>query len=217
MSRVEGLEARLDQQSSPIGTALATAQLCTDKLDGLAVGLDEGMAAALFPAATAGCHSRCPSKSAQVARAAMVMARRLITRGWANRWLQQWNTKKHTVCADTIQVLPPARLSGQAAVACSTPKTFHTHRKNLNQYTSSLLSRHLPIALQGIVLTTPAELLPRALTPAQCPGMCSQHAMQITVFTKVTFKHKQSFTSCAIVREPQPQQKPHHFLKGEWT
>jgi hypothetical protein len=44
VSRVEDLETRLDQ-SSPISTAPATAQLCTDKLDGLTVGLDEGMAA----------------------------------------------------------------------------------------------------------------------------------------------------------------------------
>jgi hypothetical protein len=42
MSRMEALEARVDP-SSQLSTAPATAELCTDKLEGLAVGLDEGM------------------------------------------------------------------------------------------------------------------------------------------------------------------------------
>jgi hypothetical protein len=42
LSRLDALEARL-QPSSHLSTAPATAQLCTDKLEGLAVGLDEGM------------------------------------------------------------------------------------------------------------------------------------------------------------------------------
>lgn len=40
---VEALEARLEP-SSHLSTAPATAQLCTAKLEGLTVGLDEGMA-----------------------------------------------------------------------------------------------------------------------------------------------------------------------------
>lgn len=43
VKRVEGLEARVDH-SSGLSTAPATSDLCTDKLEGLAVGLDEGMA-----------------------------------------------------------------------------------------------------------------------------------------------------------------------------
>lgn len=42
MSRVESLEARVDP-SSQLSTAPAIAELCTDKLEGLTVGLDEGM------------------------------------------------------------------------------------------------------------------------------------------------------------------------------
>lgn len=43
VSRVESLEACVDH-SSVLSTAPATSDLCTDKLEGLAVGLDEGMA-----------------------------------------------------------------------------------------------------------------------------------------------------------------------------
>lgn len=43
VNRVEGLEARLDRAST-LCVAPGTTQLCTDKLEGLAAGLDEGMA-----------------------------------------------------------------------------------------------------------------------------------------------------------------------------
>jgi len=44
VSRVEELEGRLEH-GSPLYVASSTAQICTDKLAGLAVGLDESMAA----------------------------------------------------------------------------------------------------------------------------------------------------------------------------
>lgn len=43
LRHVAAVEARLEP-SSHLGTALATTQLCTDKLEGLTVGLDEGTA-----------------------------------------------------------------------------------------------------------------------------------------------------------------------------
>lgn len=44
LQNVETLEARLDK-TMPINTLPATALICTDKLHGLTVGLDEGLVA----------------------------------------------------------------------------------------------------------------------------------------------------------------------------